>query len=103
MLVEHLHKEIKQLGKPEPLFWRHTRMIEAGDQFDPMISEAIGNSSLLLVILSPNWLNRLSCHRELEAFRDRWKSEGELAVRHKIVVVNKRFVDGDKRPSLLQG
>src|SRR5262249_8714816 len=42
------------------------------------------------------------CQRELKAFAERWRDEGPEGIRSRIVVVGKRHVDPDKRPSLLQ-
>ena len=71
------------------------------DQFEPRIEQAISDSSILLVVLSKNWISRPYCVRELESFAERWKADGGL--RERIVVAAKREVDPDRRPSLLQG
>jgi hypothetical protein len=67
-----------------------------------MIEEAIAQSSILLVVLSQVWMARDFCQRELKRFAERWKDEGPEGIRSRIVVVGKRHVDPDKRPSLLQ-
>jgi hypothetical protein len=105
--VSFLERQLKfgfvKRGPFRPDIWRDIRGVEKAEQFDPKIQEAINASSILLIVLSPNWMTRPYCKLELEMFRDRWASEGELGVRRRIVVVGKRFVDLDKRPSLLQG
>lgn len=93
----------QDLGAPMPKLWRDQRQIEPADQFDPLLREAIGASALLLVVLSPNWMASTWCRRELELFKERWKSEGEMGVRQRIVVACKRHVPRDERPALLQG
>ena len=54
-------------------------------------------------MLSRNWLTRPYCLRELEAFSRRWNKEGDRALRQRLVVVAKHYVDPQQRPSLLQG
>ena len=103
-LVEQLHYEFKQRGVLHDLeVWRDTRKVAPGDQFDHIIEEAIRQSNLFVAVLSPNWMESDFCKNELESFRQRWQHEGELRVKQRIIVACKRFVDRDKRPSLLQG
>jgi TIR domain len=102
-LHEQLLYEFQELGQPRPKIWRDTRGISPGDQFEPLLDEAIAASSLLLVVLSRNWLTRPYCLRELEAFSRRWNKEDDRALRQRLVVVAKHYVDPQQRPSLLQG
>ncbi len=92
--------EFKDLGPERPKVWRDTRRIADGDQFTPEIEEALKNASLLLVVLSPNWMASHWCRRELDTFA---RYHGPGGLRERVVVVGKRHVDPDKRPSLLQG
>jgi hypothetical protein len=101
-LREMLAYEFSKLGALRPKIWRDTNRISQGDQFEVMIEEAIAQSSILLVVLSQVWMAREFCQRELRSFADRWKAEGPEGIRSRIVVVAKRHVDPDKRPSLLQ-
>ena len=102
-LYRQLCYEFRQRGDWQPGIWRDTRRIDPADQFDPILREAIDSSSLLLVVLSPNWMGRPYCRKELDRFKDRWQHEGEERVKHRIVVACKRYVERDKRPPLLQG
>jgi hypothetical protein len=102
-LLEQTYFEFQQLGAPWPTIWRDTRNLELGDVFDPIIEEAIQQSDLLLVVLSPNWMESEYCRQELDSFKRRWQQEGELRLKQRLVVACKRFVDRGKRPSLLQG
>jgi hypothetical protein len=102
-LSEQLYYEFQQRGAPWPTIWRDTRKIELGDQFDTIISKGIEQSALLLIVLSPNWMESSYCRRELDIFARRWQQEGELGVKQHIVVACKRFIDRDRRPALLQG
>jgi len=102
-LHEQLLYEFQELGQPRPKLWRDTRGISPGDQFEPLIDEAIAASCLLLVVLSRNWLTRPYCLGELEAFARLWSHEGDRALRQRLVVVAKHYVDPQRRPPLLQG
>jgi hypothetical protein len=102
-LHEQLEYVFKDIGSPRPVLWRDRRAIEPADQFDPLIRDAIEASSILLVVLSPNWMSRPWCRRELDLFKERWRSDGEMKVRQRIVVACKRHVPRDQRPPLLQG
>jgi len=105
--VTHLHNqllyELKQLGQPRPQLWRDTKRIERGDQFEPELAEALAGSSLLLVVLSRNWIARDWCGRELELFTKRFAHEDERSLRERIVIVRKNAVDRSDHPRWLQG
>lgn len=88
--------------QPRPTIWRDTRQVERGEQFDQKIADAITESSIMLVVLSPNWMASHYCRQELDVFTARWKAEGELGLRRRLVVVGKRHIDPDRRPSALQ-
>jgi hypothetical protein len=99
-LDDAVRYEFKELGPERPKIWRDTKRIADGDQFTPEIEEALKSASFLLVVLSPNWMASHWCRRELDSFA---KYHGPGGLRERIVVVAKRHVDPDKRPSLLQG
>jgi TIR domain-containing protein len=99
---EQLQYEISNQGPERPKFWRDNKRIAGADQFTPMIEETLKTTSYLLVILSPNWLSREWCQRELATFARYRVAEG-VDVRQRIIVVGKRFVDRDSRPPQLQG
>lgn len=80
--------------------WRDSRKVEDGDQFDRKIGDAINESALLLVVLSPNWMLSKFCQQELVAFSERWKADPSL--RERVIVVMKRHVANDDRPELMQ-
>jgi hypothetical protein len=99
-LDEAIRYEFRNLGPEQPTIWRDTKRISDAAQFTPEIEEALKNTSFLLVILSPNWMARPWCKRELDTFA---KYHGPDGLRERIFVVSKRHVEHDKRPSLLQG
>ncbi|MFI5013703.1 MAG: toll/interleukin-1 receptor domain-containing protein [Hyphomicrobiales bacterium] len=100
-LHEQLIYEFTHRGAPRPKLWRDTKRIEDGDPFESRIEQAINESSILLVVLSNNWMNRPYCKLELDSFAKRWTADPGL--RERIVVAGKRHVENDKRYSLLQG
>jgi TIR domain len=99
-LDDSVRYEFSKLGPQRPKTWRDIRRIADGDQFTPEIEEALKNASLLLVVLSPNWMASNWCKRELDTFA---KYHSPDRIRERIVVVGKRHVDPEKWPSLLQG
>jgi hypothetical protein len=99
-LDEAVRYQFQISGPDRPKIWRDTRRISEGDQFTSEIEEALRKASFLLVILSPNWMARPWCKRELDSFAE---FHGPDGIRERIVVVTKRHVDPDKRPALLQG
>src|SRR5262245_59710016 len=67
-LDDAVRYEFKELGPERPKIWRDTKRIADGDQFTPEIEEALKSASILLVVLSPNWMASPWCRRELDAF-----------------------------------
>jgi hypothetical protein len=107
--VTYLHGQLefafRDLGPDRPKFWRDVRRdgVRDDDLFEPVIADALSRSDFLLVVLSPNWLSRPFCRKELDLFAERWKREGIERVKRRIFLVNKGPVAPDDRPSLLQG
>ncbi len=102
-LHDQLRFELKQLGHPRPELWRDAKRIERGDQFEPDLKEALARASLLLVVLSRNWMEQEWCRRELEEFVSRFPGQDERELRERIVVIRKNGVPFDEHPSSLQG
>jgi len=100
-LYDQLVYNFRNFGEPAVKVWRDVKRVEGGDQFDEKIMEAISNSAILVVVLSPNWMASEYCRKELNAFAERWRAVG--GVKERIVVVGKRHVPEDRRPSMLQG
>jgi hypothetical protein len=105
--VTHLHKqllyELRQLGQPRPQLWRDTKRIDRGEQFERELCDAVAGSSLLVVVLSRNWIDRDWCRRELELFTKQFPHEDERSLRERIVIVRKNEVDPAAHPKVLQG
>lgn len=101
-LDENLRYEFKDFGPDRPQVWRDTRRVAAADQFDSVIDDALKAASILVVVLSPNWMASAYCRKELDAFA-RYRGAAGVDARERIVVVNKRYVEPGDRPELLQG
>jgi hypothetical protein len=99
-LDEALRYEIQNIGPELPTICLDTRQVSDAAQFTSEIKEALKQASFLLVVLSPNWMARPWCKRELDTFAEYHGPDG---LRERIFVVSKRHVEHDKRPSLLQG
>ncbi len=102
-LYANLKQEFRRLGPETPELWRDKRQIDPDDQFDPILEEAVRGSQLFIAVLSRNWVKRPYCLRELEWFVERWKSEGDQAVRKRVIVVGKHSLPFNERPLYLQG
>jgi TIR domain-containing protein len=97
-LYDSVQYEFRDLGPNRPKIWRDINRISDGDQFTPELEGALQQASILLVVLSPNWMASQWCNRELQTFARYHGSDPQC-----VVVVSKHHIDFDKRPALLQG
>jgi hypothetical protein len=102
-LHDQLDRELNGLGSPAVKLWRDTRNIVRIEQFDLLLEAEITKSSILLVILSPNWICDPTCLKELEWFGECWSGERELKVEERVFVALVRSVETSIRPTVLQG
>jgi hypothetical protein len=102
-LHEQLDWEFTRLGPPEPKIWWDQTHLERGEQFDPIIDEAIRASSMFVVMLSRSWPTRPYCLKELELFRERWKHLDDFDFKHRITVVKINEVDSRDCPPWILG
>jgi hypothetical protein len=102
-LRDRLREQLVDLGAPDLKLWLDTSNIDETDSFAPILEEQIVASSLMIVVMSPNWLNSVYCKREVDRFSQRWRGEGEDAVRARLKVVRKRPNDRTTWPPILQG
>ncbi len=72
--VEFLHEHLKYKfitsGPFPPDLWRDVQNISDGEQFPPRLEQELSKSSLLLVVLSENWMASAYCRKELEYFKE---------------------------------
>jgi hypothetical protein len=102
-LHEQLALEFMRLGPVRPRIWRDIHGIEAGEQFERKIKNALKNSHILLVVLSRNWLDREFCRKELQWFSEAWSGLDSEEIKSRIVLVCKHHIEPGRRPDLLQG
>jgi hypothetical protein len=102
-LHERLTDELTDLGGASVRLWRDTRNISDVDQFEPVLEKEIVGSSIMLVVMSPNWLASPYCQAEVARFAKRWLGEGAEAVKTRIKVVRKRPNGRNLWPPWLQG
>ncbi len=102
-LYKKLQLKLRDLGATKAKLWIDRRRIADGDLFDGAIDEGLQNAELLVVVMSPNWMQRPYCRKELEAFADLRRKKGVANVQERMIVVGKWHVERLKRPFDLQG
>ncbi len=102
-LNKMLELKLRDLGATRAKIWIDRRRISDGDLFDDVIDDGLRKADLLVVVMSPNWMQRPYCRKELEAFADLCKNSGIANVQERMVVVGKGHVDRLKRPFDLRG
>jgi hypothetical protein len=95
-LVSHIDHVLSRQGPPKPRIWWDQRQIDKADVFPPMLTNAIKQSSLLLVVMSRNWMARPWCRTELQLFAERED------YRNHVVLVRANHVDWDDHPDQLK-
>ncbi len=102
-LNKMLELKLRDLGATQAKIWIDRRRISDGDLFDDVIDDGLRKADLLVVVMSPNWMQRPYCRKEVEAFADLRKKSGVANLQERMVVVGKGHVDRLKRPFDLQG
>jgi hypothetical protein len=104
--VSYLHRllelKLRDLGAQRAKIWRDRKRFSRGDQFDKEIDDALTKAEILIVLMSPNWLQRPYCIKEFDQFFRMKQSASVTNIADRMVVVSKGYVDVDKRPSLLR-
>src|ERR1700680_3941208 len=72
LLRANLGARLLKLGTSDAKIWRDKEDIADGEQFTPKIRNAIGESQMMILVLTPTWLKSSYCQMELEAFKARW-------------------------------
>jgi formylglycine-generating enzyme required for sulfatase activity len=65
---ERLKIRLKEIGGNAVEIWRDTRRMGSGAVLEPAVMEAVADSAIFLMILSPNWKASDWCPREREVF-----------------------------------
>lgn len=102
-LNKMLEVKLRDLGVTRAKIWIDRKRVSDGDLFDGAIDDGLRKAELLLVVMSPNWMQRPYCRKELEAFVDLRKKSSLTNVQERVIVVGKGHVDRLKRPFDLQG
>ena len=98
-----LDLKLRDLGATRAKIWIDRKRISDGDLFEGEIDEGLREAELLLVVMSPNWIHRPYCRKELETFADLRRKAGLPNIQERMIVVGKGHVDRLKRPLELQG
>jgi hypothetical protein len=67
-LDQQLRLKLRDLGARQANVWRDRRRISQGDQFADIIDDGLKRAELLVVVMSPNWMQRPYCRKEFETF-----------------------------------
>jgi hypothetical protein len=102
-LDQQLRLKLRDLGARQAKVWRDRRRISQGDQFADIIDDGLSQAELLVVVMSPNWMQRPYCHKEFETFLNLRKAAGITNPATRMLVVGKGYVDRSVRPPELQG
>ena len=102
-LDQQLRLKLRDLGARQANVWRDRRRISQGDQFADIIDDGLSHAELLVVVMSPNWMQRPYCRKEFEAFLSLRKAAGVANPATRMLVVGKGYVDRSVRPPELQG
>ena len=70
-LDQQLRLKLRDLGARQANVWRDRRRISQGDQFADIIDDGLKRAELLVVVMSPNWMQRPYCRKEFETFRSK--------------------------------
>jgi hypothetical protein len=102
-LDQQLRLKLRDLGARHANVWRDRRRIGQGDQFADIIDDGLKRAELLVVVMSPNWMERPYCRKEFETFLSLRKAAGVTNPATRMLVVGKGYVDRAARPPELQG
>ena len=102
-LDQQLRLKLRDLGARQANVWRDRRRISQGDQFADIIDDGLKRAELLVVVMSPNWMQRPYCRKEFETFLSLRKAAGVTNPATRMLVVGKGYVDRSARPPELQG
>jgi hypothetical protein len=84
--------------------WRDAEKLGASDRFNETIAQAVRNSAVLLVVLSPSYFNSAYCKQERQEFYDHilTATSAALGTKSPVVKVAKFFVSLEKYPADLK-
>jgi hypothetical protein len=95
-----LRWELSNAGLGEAELWLDRYEIEPAEDFTENIDAALKKAKMLILILSPNWVQRPWCRKELERFLELKSAEGDAA--QFVVPVKKRDAPEVDIPEVLR-
>ena len=102
-LDQQLRLKLRDLGAQQADIWRDRRRISQGDQFNDVIDDGLKKAEFLIVVMSPNWIQRPYCRKEFDSFLSIRKAAGVANPATRVLLVGKGYVDWTARPQELQG
>ncbi len=100
-LQDYLNYKFKTAGPLRPKVWRNVENIHRGERFPAPLREALDRSTLLLVVLSQNWMGSDYCLDELEYFKE-CRARRNEPIDERIIIVELNEVDRTVRPAELE-
>jgi hypothetical protein len=95
-----LRWELSNAGLGEAELWLDRYEIEPAEDFTEKIDAALKKAKMLILILSPNWVQRPWCRKELERFLELKSADGDAA--QFVVPVKKRDPPETDIPEVLR-
>ena len=103
-LDQQLRLKLRDLGARQANVWRDRRRISQGDQFADIIDDGLSQAELLVVVMSPNWMQRPYCRKEFEAFLELAQGRRRRQSRRRACLSSARAMSiAAPRPPELQG
>lgn len=99
-LHEHLELRLAQLLGFRPAIWRDKAELQGNRVFRDTIAIGLTETGVFLSVLSPRYLESLSCREELEGFLNAAPRNGGLRLgdRHRIFKIIKTQIDFNQHP-----
>jgi TIR domain len=97
---EQLRWELSNAGLGQAELWLDRYEIEPAEDFTEKIDAALKKAKMLILILSPNWVQRPWCRKELERFLELKSTEGDAT--QFVVPVRKRDAPEVDIPEVLR-
>ena len=96
-----LIKQLRRLGRHDVGFWRDVAEIAGAERFAPQIIKGLAQSHFFMPVLSPNYVQRPWCKKEVKRFASRRTKEP--AIDDRIVPVYRLPLEENLIPELLSG
>ena len=98
-LDQQLRLKLRDLGAQQADIWRDRRRISQGDQFNDIIDDGLKKAEFLIVVMSPNWIQRPYCRKEFDSFLVMRKAAGVANPATRMLLVGKGLCRLDRAPA----